>query len=286
LFDILHTDISLVLSFVVLVLMGCVALAFSLMLSQKFRALRRLPRNLSVRVFNKTYNVFEPNADHQKIINSHTGLIIFIAIYGSWIAVTFAVFEAFAFGGILACIAFLVCASLLMIDESQEFNRNAGVFARAVENGADLGQGDVEVLNVMMTTLPRLSMYHLVLAVVFFASAATVPLIVETVFVASGGIAFGVVALGSTMKAIPMLSILIIAGLFATALVLVKLGLDRAREKIFGFPPSIPVDILGRQFFRMRMYVGVLHHHPALREPSPEETEKANKREIEQHSES
>ena len=145
-FDILHMDISLVLSSLVLVLMGCVALAFSLLLGQKLRALRRLPRNLSVRVFNKTYNVFEPNAERRKIINTHTGLIIFIAIYGSWIAVTFMVFEAFAFGGILACIAFLMCASLLMIDESQEFNRNAGVFARAVESDVGLGEGDVEVL--------------------------------------------------------------------------------------------------------------------------------------------
>jgi hypothetical protein len=125
-----------------------------------------------------------------------------------------------------------------------------------------------------------------VLAVVFFASAAAVPLIVETVLVASGGIAAAVLALSATMKAIPMLSILVIAGLFATALVLVKLGLDRARERIFGFPPSVPMDILGRQFFRMKMYVGVLHHHPTLREPQPEETEKANKREIDQHSES
>jgi hypothetical protein len=34
------------------------------------------------------------------------------------------------------------------------------------------------------------------------------------------------------------------------------------------------------------MYVSILHHHPTLREPQPEETEKTIKRDIEEHRES
>jgi len=279
-FDIFHLDISLVLSFFVLVVMGCVALAFSLMLGQKFRDLRKLPKDLSVRVFNKTFNVFEPNAEHRRIISSHTGLVVFLAIYGSWIATTVVVFKTFEVGGILGCIAFLVCAGLLMIDETQEFNRNAGVFVKAVENGTGLGQGDMEVLNVMKTTLPKLSVYHLVLAIVFFVSATAVPFIVDTVLLASAGIASAVVALSVSMKTIPMLSLLVTTGLFATVLVLATLAVNRTKERIFGFPPSVPVDVLGLQFFRMKMYVSILHHHPTLREPQPEETEKTIKRDI------
>jgi hypothetical protein len=279
-------DISLVLSFFVLVMMGCVALAFSLMLGQKFRALRKLPKDLSVRVFNKTFNVFEPNAEHRRIISSHTGLVVFLAIYGSWMATTFVVFKTFEVGGILGCIAFLACAGLLMIDETQEFNRNAGVFVKAVENGTSLGQGDIKVLNVMKTTLPRLSVYHLVLAIVFFVSATAVPFIVDSVLLASAGIASVVVALSVSMKTIPMLSLLVTAGLFATVLVLATLAVNRTKERIFGFPPSVPVDVLGLQFFRMKMYVSILHHHPTLREPQPEETEKTIKRDIEEHRES
>jgi len=285
-FDIFHMDISLVLSFFVLVMMGCVALAFSLMLGQKFRALRKLPKDLSVRVFNKTFNVFEPNAEHRRIISSHTGLVVFLAIYGSWMATTFVVFKTFEVGGILGCIAFLACAGLLMIDETQEFNRNAGVFVKAVENGTSLGQGDIKVLNVMKTTLPRLSVYHLVLAIVFFVSATAVPFIVDSVLLASAGIASVVVALSVSMKTIPMLSLLVTAGLFATVLVLATLAVNRTKERIFGFPPSVPVDVLGLQFFRMKMYVSILHHHPTLREPQPEETEKTIKRDIEEHRES
>lgn len=277
---------SLILSSAVLIGMGCAALVFSLTSSLRSKALRRLPQDLLPRVFSKTFNVFEPYLESRKTIGSHAGLAVFMAIYGSWIAVTFSVFKAFELGGILSCIIFVLCAGLLMIDETFELNKNAALLAKAVRGRRGLAKGDMEVLKLVKSSLPRLSIYHMFLAVVFFASAIAIQEIVETVFLASAWIASVVVALSASMKAVPMLSLLVVAGLSGTVLVLLQLLGNRTKKRIFGFPPPIPVDILGRQFFRMKMYVGIQHHHPFLHEPSPEETEKANKRDIEEHIES
>jgi hypothetical protein len=279
-------ELSLILSSAVLIGMGCAALVFSLTSSLRSKALRRLPQDLLPRVFSKTFNVFEPYLESRKTIGSHAGLAVFMAIYGSWIAVTFSVFKAFELGGILSCIIFVLCAGLLMIDETFELNKNAALLAKAVRGRRGLAKGDMEVLKLVKSSLPRLSIYHMFLAVVFFASAIAIQEIVETVFLASAWIASVVVALSASMKAVPMLSLLVVAGLSGTVLVLLQLLGNRTKKRIFGFPPPIPVDILGRQFFRMKMYVGIQHHHPFLHEPSPEETEKANKRDIEEHIES
>ena len=285
-FDILHMELSLILSSAVLIGMGCAAVVFSLTSSLRSKALRRLPQDLLPRVFSKTFNVFEPYLESRKTIGSHAGLAVFMAIYGSWIAVTFSVFKAFELGGILSCIIFVLCAGLLMIDETFELNKNAALLAKAVRGRRGLAKGDMEVLKLVKSSLPRLSIYHMFLAVVFFASAIAIQEIVETVFLASAWIASVVVALSASMKAVPMLSLLVVAGLSGTVLVLLQLLGNRTKKRIFGFPPSVSLDILGRQFFRMKMYVGIQHHHPFLHEPSPEETEKANKRDIEEHIES
>jgi hypothetical protein len=279
-------DVSLLASSLILVAMGCVALIFSLALFQKSHALGKLPKNLSAKVFDKTFNVFEPNKEHRKIISSHTGLIVFLAVYGSWFAVTVAVFKTFEVGGILGCITLLICAALLMIDETQEIHKNTGIFIKAVKNGTGLGEGDVQALALMRSTLPKLSTYHLILAVAFFASSVSVPFLVNPVFLASAEIASVAMALSNSLKAVPLFALLVIAGLFATALVVIEVGANVTKKRIFGFPHAIPLEVLGRQFFRMKMFVRILHHHPTLHEPQPEETENVNRKDIEEHSNS
>ncbi len=60
-FNVFPEDVSLLASSLVLLAMGCAALVFSLALDRKSRALERLSKNLSVRVFSKTFNIFDPN---------------------------------------------------------------------------------------------------------------------------------------------------------------------------------------------------------------------------------
>jgi len=283
--NIFQIDVSLLSTTIVLLIMGGVAVVFALMLRQKSRALGRLPKNLSVRVFDRTFSVFDPSSERRRIINTHTGLVIFVAVYGFWITATYVVFKAFEVGAILGSIAFLICAALLMIDETQEFYRTAGIFVKAIANGNGLGKGDMRVLAVMKKTLPRLSKYHIVLAVLFFASALAVPLLVDAVFLATESVASAVFAVSLVFKAFPIFPFFVIAGMFAAALVLAQIAVNKTKKRVFGFPPPVPIDVESRQFFRMKMYVGILHHHPTLREPLPEDTEKLNRQDLEEHSE-
>jgi hypothetical protein len=282
-FNVFPEDVSLFASSLVLVAMGCAALVFSWSLGTKSRALGRLSKNLSVGVFSKTFNVFDPNTERRRIISSHTGLIVFLAVYGAWFVVTIGVIAIFAAGGLLASVIFLVCAGLLMVDETQELNKNAGIFVKAIRGGTGLGVGDLRALFVMRRALPKLSVYHLVLAVVFYASAFAVPYLSTTFFLACAGAAWVFFALSSLLMAVPLLSILAVAGLLGVVIVMIVIVSDQAKRRIFGFPHSVRLDVLGRQFFRMKVYVGIQHHHPMLREPLPEDTENVNRKELEEH---
>jgi len=286
LFNILQLDISLLVTSIVLMIMGSAALFLALLLRVRDRALSMFPKDLSARVFDKTFNVFDPESKHRQIISSHTGLIVFIAIFGSWLAFIYVVFEMFAVGVALGSIAFLICAALMMIDETQEITRNAGIFAKAIKDGVGLGKGDMQVLHVIKKTLPRLSAYHFTLAVVFFASALAIPFLVDEVLLVSTGIAIFVFRVNAALAPIsPLFSLIAIAVLMGSILVMTGIVANKVKKKVFGFPPPMSIDILSRQFFRMKMYVGIQHHHPTLREPSPEDTEKANRKDIEEHRE-
>jgi hypothetical protein len=282
LFGIFPVELSLLLSSMVFIGMGCIALVFSLALHKRSRSLAKLPKDISANIFNKTFNVLHVGLEHRNIISSHTGLVIFIALYGSWFAVTCLLVKIFESGGVLGAVTLLICAGLLMIDETQELHKNAGLFAKAVEGGTALGKGDVQALNFVRGAVSKLSQYHLVLAVAFFASSIGVPYIVDGSLVASAEIAQAVLTMSTSLKAVPFIALLLVAGLFATAIVLVEIAINRVRKRIFGFPLPIPVDIESRQSDRMKMYVRS-YHNVTLREPKPEDTEKANRKDIEEH---
>lgn len=282
-FNVFPEDVSLLASSLVLLAMGCAALVFSLALGTKSRALGRLSKNLSVGVFRKTFNVFDPNMEPRRIISSHTGLVVFLAIYGSWFVVTIGVFTIFAVGGLLASVIFLVCAGLLMVDETQELNKNAGIFVKAIRSGTGLGVGDLRALFVMRRTLPKLSLYHLVLAVVFFASAFAVPYLSTILFLACAGAAWVFFALSSLLMAVPLLAILAVAGPLGAVIVMIVIGADEVKKVFFGFPRSIRLDVLDSQLDRMKIYVRFQHHYQPLHVPEPEDTEKFNRKELEEH---
>lgn len=270
-------------SSLVLLAMGCAALVFSLALGAKSRALRRVSKNLRVGVFDKTFNVFDPNMAGRRVLSSHTGLVIFLAIYGSWLAVMVGVVATFAVGGLLGAVTFLVCAGLLMVDETQELNQNAGIFVKAIGSGTGLGVGDFKALAVMMKALPKLTRYHLALAVVFFAGSVAVPYIATAVVLACAGVGWAFLGLSSLLSAVPLLSLIAIAGMIGVVIVAIEVGANEAKRLFFGFPRSIRLDVLDMQLERMTLYVWLHNHHPWLREPQPEDTENINRRELEEH---
>jgi hypothetical protein len=278
--NVFPADVSLFASSMVLIAMGCVALVFSLLLARRSRTLERLSENVSVKVFSRTFNVFDPSIERRRIISSHTGLVVFVAIYGAWFVVTVGVVGAFAAGAVLASVIFLVCAALLIVDETQELSKNAGIFAKAIRGGTGLGVGDMRALYFMKTTLPKLSRYHLVLAAVFFTSAFAVSYLSSVIFLACADVAWVFFALSSLPVAIHVLSIIGVAGLFGLVIAAIVFCVDEAKKVLFGFPRSIRVDVLGRQFDRMRFY---LQYPWTPREPLPEDSENVNRKELEEH---
>jgi hypothetical protein len=279
------TNFSLLSTSLVLLIMAGASFFFAFLLHAKSRALRTLSYNISVQVFDKTFNVFDPNIKQRHIIDSHTGLIAFIAVYGVYVGLMFVVFKTAEIGGLLGAIAFVVCAFLLMLDETQELNKNAGIFTKAVNNHVGFGKGDLEVLYVMRKTLPRLSAYHLALGGLLFASALTVPFLVDSMLWASAGTAnvlFSVI--GATFKISPMYSMALMALVIGSALVTTQFAANKIRKRIFGFPPPIPIETsdLALQRELMALYC-MSRHHPTLREPRPEDIQRFNRRELEEH---
>jgi len=280
LFNPFPANVSLFASSMVLVAMGCVALLFSYLLTTKSRALERLSKNLSVEVFSRTFNVFDPNMQRRRIISSHAGLVVFAAIYGAWFVVTIGVLGTLAAGAVLASVIFLVCAALLMVDETQELNKNAGIFAKAIRSAAGLGVGDMQALCIMRATLPKLSRYHMVLGAVFFTSAFAVSHLLDVILLAFADVAWVFFALNSLPIAAYMLSIIAVAGLFYVLIVAIEIGIDEAKKVLFGLPRSIRVDALDGQFERMRFF---LQYPWTPHEPLPEDTENINRKELEEH---
>jgi hypothetical protein len=117
-FNLFQMNISLLATSIVLLIMTGIALFSAFLLRAKSRALCMFLKDLTPQVFDRTFSVFDPHIKQRRIIGSHTGFVCFIAIYGIWVGLMFVVFKTFEVGGVLGSIAFLICAALLMIDET------------------------------------------------------------------------------------------------------------------------------------------------------------------------
>jgi len=56
---------------------------------------------------------------------------------------------------------------------------------------------------------------------------------------------------------------------------------DKVKSKIFGYSSREPMSSLENQSESMKLFVTVMHHHPALRVPEPERTKKAEEVSVE-----
>ena len=80
----LQPDTSLLASFSVFLAMGCLCLAFSAYFYLKRRAIQKLPKNLTVNVFHKTFNVFYLTSKKRMIHNFGFFLILSPLVAFSW----------------------------------------------------------------------------------------------------------------------------------------------------------------------------------------------------------
>lgn len=239
-------DTSFLVSFFVLLIMSCLSLFFSLSFCLKSRAIKKLPRNLAVTVFDKTFNVFDPYPDRRKIIHSFIILLPLLAVVASLIF-PFLAMKIIEMKLALGLALFIICFGLMMIDEAIEIYKSANLLLEAVKNGVDLGKGDLAALLLVKNTLPRLTAYYLLLTIVFFASSITLPYVVPAFLLTSAQ--FVRVTFPVSVFFAPL------APYFATVLlsiimVIVQLAVKKVKSEVFGFPSSEKITSVIRVSFK------------------------------------
>ena len=265
---------------VVLVTMSCISLLISLNFRRKSHAINEFPKNMQARIFRKTFNVFNPYPEKRTVIHEHLELLILVAIYGSFIGIGFALLAILEFGFLLAFFTLIVCLGFLLIDETLEVQQNTNKILNARKKGVGFGKGDLEVLNFLGRTLPRLSYYHLMIAIIFFAASLTMPYVVNAFVSVISGLATLIIGASATLRFFPPFVILFTALMFAATVFTVQFVSNRIKMRIFRFPSSERLNVLSEQFYRMKMFIGIQHHHPTLHVPEVPEPEKADQQEI------
>jgi len=281
-FNILEFDPSVLTASVVLIVMGCVSLAFSFTLRRKSKALSSYPENVEAKVFKKTFNVFDPYPERRRTVEGHIELLILFAVYGSFIVIGYAIAKIFETGFLLGFLTLIVCIGFLLIDETLELYKSARIFVKAIRKGVDFGKGDVEALHLIRKTLPKLSVYHLALAIVFFASSVTLPYIVNTLAQALVQVAAAIFMVSFSLRFFPPLVLLFTSLLFAGTAAMVLFAAGKVKTRVFSFSSPERLDALADQFYRMKMFTRILHHHPQLHVPEFEEPKKADEQEVEE----
>jgi hypothetical protein len=274
-------DTSSLSASIVLVVMACVSLAISLSFRQKSRALRKFPEDVQASTFKKTFNVFSPYAEKRRILHEQLELLILVAVYGSFMAISFAVLKIFEFGFLLAFFTLIMCLGFLLIDETLDVQKNANLILSALKKKTSFGKGDVEVLDFLRKTLPRLSNYHLMVAFAFLATSFAVPSVVKVFLFVFSGWAGLIFAAGALLWFFPPFVLLFTALMFGATVFVVQSAANRVKMRIFSFPSSERLNVISEQFYRMKMFVRVQHHHPSLQVPDVPEPEKAEEQEVE-----
>lgn len=266
---------SLLTSELVLVAMGFFSLGFYLSLRLKALAIRKLG-NLSVNVFDKTFNIFDPFPDRTRIIQSSVvAALPFFTLFAAIILSFVVMAKIIEAGLLLASLIFVICAALMMLEGVFEIYSNANVFAGAVKKGAGLGEGDLTVLSIVRETLPKLKMYYLALAIVFFASSVMLPYVLPGVVFVFVTFVTAPIELVSSQG---VLAIYYPVLLLVVAIVTFQFTADKIRSKILGLPLPQSLIALTEPFEFMRQWVCHPHELAHRRHPEPEEMHDGERR--------
>lgn len=236
-------DFNFAVPFWVLFVMACASLAMALAFYSKSRVLRKLSKNLSMNVFDKTFNVYDPYT-RRRTLNSLLSLMPILALFLDF-SVTFVVFKTVTSGLPFGLAVFLLCLSPMMIIEAHETYTTANLFIKSVKNRANFGKGDLEVLFLVNLATPRLSAYYVFLAGLFFAFAMGLPYIGPPALLYFAQLFTMPMQSASYIgAAAPYLTVFLFTAFFMTAFFI---G-GRLKSKIFGFPSAVPLTSLEEQF--------------------------------------
>lgn len=152
--------------------MGCSTLVLSIIFHSKHRKMGHLPRNYSVNIFDKTFNIFNPYPEHRRTIHNFLSALPLIIVLASLVFIPFAL-KVFESGLLLSLVLLIICLNLMLIEVASETYQNAKIFIKAFNSKADLGAGDLKVFKTLERAMPKLSKYYLALSILFLTLAAT-----------------------------------------------------------------------------------------------------------------
>lgn len=223
-------------SIITLFAMGCLALVLFAFFRLKSRAISNIPKDLSPSIFDKTFNVFNPYPEHRKIINSFLSMfpiLIFLASFGS----AFAVFIIFEYGLILSLLMLIICLNLMTVKVVPEVYQNTENLIKAVQRGTSLGVGDLEVLQFLRGTLPRLSNYYLGLSILFMGLALTLGYIWSSVL----WIFTQYIALTIEVGAVAgLIGWMVSVFLFVLTVAFIQIFISKIRSELLGYLTKMP----------------------------------------------
>jgi hypothetical protein len=136
-----------------------------------------------------------------------------------------------------------LCLGLLMIDSAVEILVHVNTFEKAFRKDPKVGKGDLAGVLFLKETMPRLSVYYLLLATVFFTSFIAAPYLSPLLMSLLSH--FVDVAVSVTISISPIL-IVVPVGILAFAIgavTIIAMG-GIIKSKVFGFAPSAPQNII------------------------------------------
>lgn len=157
-----------------LLIMGCLALALSILFRLKFKALNSLPKNLSATIFNKTFVVFYPYSEQKKMIHNFLSVLP-IAIGFASLGIALAFLLILEAGFILSFFITIIGLNIIGLEDAPEVYKYSKIFIEAVQNETKLGTGDLRVFQTIKKMTPRLSNYYFGLSIIFIAFSAILP---------------------------------------------------------------------------------------------------------------
>lgn len=258
--------------FLVLSVLSCASLMFSLSFYLKYRVLRKVSKNARVNAYDKTFKVVSPYPEHRHIINNIVIPLILAVVFPFLLGS--AILRMLEMGLALSILAVILWLGLMMLDPAFEIHKNTNIFIETFRNKGNLGKGDLVALFFLKKTMPRLSLYYLLLTITFSVSSIMLPYITSMAIMVVSQFVNLVTELASFWGVGGVFAgLLLFAAL--TTLILVAGGI--VKTKVFYFPPSVPLNALEEQFLHVKIMTSgdsppfELSHRPMLEDTEVEE---------------
>jgi hypothetical protein len=221
---------------VVFPVLGVISLGFSLVLLVKSQAMRKIPKSLTTTIFSRTFNVFDPFSEHRSVRFQSDFFFILTGLSVTSLVLVACV-EILVSGLLVEFATFFLCLGLMMIGEATETYSTANSLVKAVKRQTSFGQGDIYVLLIVKKTIRRLSVYYILLSVLFATLFFTMPYMFPALMLGFSQF-IGLILITSATIGIALIGPFVAALLFALFTVAVFRTAGRMKAAFFGFLPS------------------------------------------------